>query len=1003
MSGTEERRVVTSLFIDVVGSTELTVRLGPERIKGALDAAFAELRAIIAAEGGTVEKYIGDAIYALFGAPITHPDDPERALRAAAGARAWAASRASSEMPFGVRVGLETGEAIIDLTAAAETKQQMSVGAVVNTAARLQQRAEPGQILVGPVTHEATANMASFTPLGTVELKGLGAIAVWQLDDVRESPGRQDLPFVGREAELELLGLAGRRARTRSVLALVSGPPGQGKTRLVEEFLASWPGVRVLGARCRPGGEVGALAPLRQLLLGDRPEGALDDVVAEAIPPAERARVADALAHSAGIRSSASLAAIGRDERADEIENAWRALIRGLGTKGPLAVWVEDVHWAAAEVVALIDRLSLSGEPVLVIATARPEFAEQAGIRPSGDRFFIELDALEPEAAHLLASSAGRDDAGTIERAGGNPLFIVELARARDPGGDLPLTLQGALGARLDDLDPDDRALLARGAVLGETFSVADCAMLCQREPPVAARALARLAERQYLDPVDGRYRFHHSLLRDVAYGRLLVADRMRLHARYAREARVEDPEVVAYHWWAALGTVEAEWVWKDAPELAAMRRDAFTAHLAAGRRQAALFATDRSVGLLERAYALADDEASRAIAKHALADAHSQDLHGDEAWSAYLDAQRHYRAAGGDAPAELYIGGLKNSMRAGSFQHPPTSEDVAAFAADGQRVARAAGDPALLARVLVYSAFKDFDPGSQPANPELLAEAVRLSERTDPATRREILGWQAEEHLRAMRTDDAIAVFEQIDALPGERSELDEMEYLRGRAVVAFRRGRLDELTDLAARILATSTHAGPHLRTHAEVIAAQLAFSRGDWDAVARYAIDTDERLKTSPTTPFCVAAATMLGYGAVVRARAGQPDEARALVRAIDRIVYERLVTASLKVMGLAFTGERVEIDAPTSANSQLAPATSQLTYLAVAAIATKRHSEALALADQLERNARGGSRFLAALAQAMREEVSRDRGGPAPTHALLGEIGYRGWSEVLSARA
>ncbi|MDP9245646.1 MAG: adenylate/guanylate cyclase domain-containing protein, partial [Chloroflexota bacterium] len=392
---TEERRLITSVFIDVVGSTELTVTLGPERLKAALDQAFGELRGIIEAEGGTVEKYIGDAIYALFGAPVTHSDDPARALRAAAGARAWAASRSAADIPFGVRIGIETGEAIVDLAAAADTKQQMSVGTVVNTAARLQQRAEPGQVLVGPVAHEATSESASFTSMGRVDLKGLGGIDVWLLDEIGGSAGRHRLPFVGREAELELLRLAQRRAKTRSVLALVSGPPGQGKTRLVDEFLASWPGVRVLVARCRPGGETGALAPLRQLLLGDQPDSALEAVVADAVLESDRVRIGDALAHSAGIRSSASLAAIGKEERADELLNAWRRFIGALAASGPVAIWVEDVHWAAPEVVALIDRLSLASEPMLVIATARPEFAEAAGIRPSGDRFFIDLDALD--------------------------------------------------------------------------------------------------------------------------------------------------------------------------------------------------------------------------------------------------------------------------------------------------------------------------------------------------------------------------------------------------------------------------------------------------------------------------------------------------------------------------------------------------------------------------------------------------------------------------------
>jgi hypothetical protein len=724
---------------------------------------------------------------------------------------------------------------------------------------------------------------------------------------------------------------------------------------------------------------------------------ALDEVVAEAVPDVERARLADALAHSAGIRSSPSLSGIGKDERTDEIQNAWRTLLRGLAARGPLALWVEDVHWAAPEVVTLIDRLSLSGEPVLVIATARPEFAEQAGIRPGGDRFFIELDALEPEAARALASSAGRDDAGTIERAGGNPLFIVELARARDPGGDLPLTLQGALGARLDDLDADDRALLARGAVLGETFTVADCAMLCDRDQPGAGRALARLAERQYLDPVDGHYRFHHSLLRDVAYGRLLVADRMRLHARYARErADRDDEEVLAHHWWAALGGPEAAWVWTDEPELPLMRGEAFQVHLAAGRRHGMLFATDRAAALFERAYQLADSERSRAEAKHALGDAYAEDLHGDQAWQAYQDARRHYAAAGGPPP-ELFIGALKVKLRIGSFHQMPSKAAVDELAAEGQRVARATGDPGILARVLVYSAFRDMDPGSEAADPELLAEAIRLSERADQQTRREILGWEAENHLRAMRIDEALAVFARIDALPGERTELDKMEHLRGRSLIAFRRGALSDLAAFTEQLLQVGRRAGPHLRTHAEVYASMLAFTRGDWDAVARRASETEELIRSNPTTAFCVSAGISLALGAVVQARAGHADEARALVRRLDAITYEKVVPAALKAMGLAFTGDRVEIDAtPMNVPSRIA-------YIAVAAVATKRHDEALALAEQLETGARGGARFHAALAQAVREEVARDGGGPTPTHALLREIGYAGWSELLSARA
>lgn len=992
-SGSEERRLVTCLFVDVVGSTELTLGLGPERLKAALGSGFAELRAIVEREGGTIEKFIGDAIYVLFGAPAAHQDDAERALRAAAAARDWSAKRVGSEFPLAVRVGLETGEAIVDLAAASETRQQMSVGAVVNTAARLQQRAEPGQVLVGPVAHEATADLASFTSLGLIELKGLGAIEVWALDRIVGRGARRRLPFVGREAELELLRIAAKRAVTRSVLALVSGPPGQGKTRLVEELLSRLGGIRVLSARCRPGGEIGAFAPLRDLLLGDRPDDALDAVVAEAIAdPAERLRVADALGHAAGVRASGALASLGKDEREDEIQNAWRRFARGLGAASPLALWIEDLHWAAPEVVRLVDRLSLSGEPLLVIATARPEFAQAAGLRPSGDRIFIELEGLEAGAAHALAASAGGLPA-ILARAEGNPLFIVELARMHEPGA-LPLTLQGALGARLDDLAPTERSLLASAAVVGETFDAQDCAFLCGTDAPSAARALARLADLHYLQQVDGRFRFHHSLLRDVAYGRLLAADRLRLHARYARERADADPEVRAHHWWAAVGAPEAEWVWRDDPQLESMRREAFRAHLEAGRHQVALFATDRALTSVERAFALAPDERGRAEAKLALAEAHANELHGDESWQAYLEARDHFAAAGGPVPPALYLGALKARLRYGAFRRPPAPQQVRALIGEAQTAARSSGDPGTLALTLLYSGFKDMDPATGPGDPALMEEAVRLSARADPATRREILGWRANDLIQRIEVDRALAAFEEIEAIPGEVSDFDRLELLRGRALVAFRRGRLDELVALAEQVVTLSRRMGPHLRTHADATASHAAFARADWDATIALAAETDRLMRSAPLTPFCAAAATTLAHGAAAHARAGRHEEARALATQIDGIAYEH-VTPVLRSFALVLTGDPVAVDI------HLGPYV--LAWNAVTAVTCGQHDAALPLAAALEGHARGGARFYGALAEAVREEVASDGGGPAPNHDALREIGYLGWSAVLRARA
>jgi class 3 adenylate cyclase len=996
----EERRLVACLFIDIVGSTELTMRLGSERLKAALGAAFNDLRGLIEREGGTVEKYIGDEIYALFGAPVAHEDDPARALRAADAARRWARERTGSVDVFDLRIGIETGEAVIDLAATEGNRQQMSVGAVVNVASRLCHQAEPGQVLLGPVAHAATEELADFRAVGPIDLKGLGPTEAWLLEDITGEAPRHRLPFVGREGELDLLRLAHHRARDRSVLAFVSGPPGQGKTRLIEEFIASLADVRVLTARCRPGGEIGALAPLRELLLGARPDSALDQVVAEAADdPAERARVRETLAHSAGLGASGALGSLGQDEREDEIQNAWRRFVKGLAAHRSLILWIEDLHWAVPDVVRLLDRLSLSGEPFLMIATARPEFAESAGLRPSGDRFFIELGGLDPRSAQTLAESAGGSAGDVLVRAEGNPLFIVELARTH-VAGDLPLTLQGALGARLDELDLQDRALLAHAAVVGETFTALDAATLARADNATASRALARLADRHYLDPVGRRYRFHHSLLRDVAYGRLLLGDRMRLHARYARElASSDDAEVLAHHWWAAVGGPEVTWVWRDEPEFDAMRREAFAAQVMAGVRQAEVFAIDRAVPLLERAFALAANESERGEAKLALADAYAFDLRGDGAWRAYGEARAHFSSAG-TVPPDVYLGALKVRLRTGAFTNPLDPEEIRTLVRDADAAARNSGDPAVLARTLVYGAFENSDPSSGGGDPARIAEALRLSDQVDAVTRREILGWYANDLIRTDQLVRAGELLDEIEGLPVRENELDRMERMRGRATIAMRSGDIVRLEELASELVAMSRHMGPHLQTHADAYAGHVALARGDWDRLLDLATETERLMRSSPTTPFCSHADSLLAFGAVVHARAGRGEEANALARRIlastDRDTAETF--AALAIVFVSATGDPrggsiTYVDKRNRVNAQ---------YDAIVAVASRKHDRALSIASALAARSHNGARFFGALAEAVEEEVVHDRGGRPPIHGALRGIGYVGWSELLSAR-
>lgn len=992
----EERRLVTCLFIDVVGSTELTVALGPERLKASLDGAFASLRGLIERDGGTVEKYVGDAIYAIFGSPVTRSDDPLRALRAAAGARDWARSRVGTAIPFAVRVGVETGDAIVDLAAAETTRQQLSVGAVVNIAARLQQRAEPGQVLVGPVAHEAAADAATFTALGPVELKGIGSLEVHELGEVRGST-RRDLPFVGRGGELELLRVAhGRAQRGRSVLALVSGPPGQGKTRLVREFIASLGAIELAQARCRPGGEVGTLAPVRELLLGTRADGELEDVVAGAVEErAERARVAEVLAHSAGLRSSALLAALGADERNDEISNAWTRYLRGLAARGTLVLWIEDVHWAAPDVVRLVDRISHSGVPVLVIATARPEFAEAAGIRPSGDRFFIELEGLDDGEARELARHAGSADR-PVGRAGGNPLFIVELARGASD--ELPVTLQGALGARLDELDPAERAVLAHGAVVGETFEAEDAAALAGSDLAATSRSVRRLVDLHYLDQVDRRYRFHHSLLRDVAYGRLLLADRMRLHARYARErAAPEDAEVLAHHWWAALRPPDADWVWENDPQLTAMRREGYLAHLAAGRHHVALFAVDRATELLERAIALAQDAGERAIAESALGDAYAAIYRADESWVHYGRARAAYREAGA-VPADFYPAPLKIRTRWGAFHNYPDAAEITELVDEAEAAARASGDRRLIAIALVNRSLRRDLAASTTYDLAALDEAaVEAQASGDPETERQVLGYLFDAAAARCDVAECERLLERIARLGIVDSEVDQLELLSARSSIAFVRGDVAALEEIARGAAALARPMGPHLRSHSALLAGFAALVRGDWDALEGGAAELARLVSESPGTKFCAMAGLVLAYGGLAHGARGRTEEARAQVRQIDALGLPFLQMLRLaQALALLFSDEPLGELPPD-------PPLEAATEWTLVAVVRRRHAEAERLAERMAATAATGGLGYAAIAEAVREELAHDRGGPEPRHAGLRQLGYVGLSELLRRRA
>ena len=1003
-----ERRAITCLFIDIVGSTALTMQVPPERMKRTLDEAFAELTGLIGREAGTVEKYIGDAIFALFGAPTAHADDPLRALRAAEACAAWAASRGRQ---VAIRVGIETGEALVDLGATEADRQRMAVGACVNIAARLQTHAEPGQILIGPNCHEATAENADLESTGPLELKGLGSVDAWRLLAVHETPSAMGLPLVGRERELETLRAALERTRLgKGTFVVVSGPPGQGKTRLTAEFIAALgPSCRVLRARCRPGAETGAHTPLRQILASDLHEVTLNLIAARLselfTDLGARERIGAVLTHSAGL-GGADVLPTNPIEREDEIANGWRRYLEALAGDGVVVIWVEDLHWAEPQLVRLLDRLTFASETrLLLLGTARPEFTDSAALRPGPDRILLELQQLDDVDARALARSAGATDGRGIERAQGNPLFIVELARSRAvAAGDLPINLRGAIAARLDELPPAERELIQRSAVAGETFGVRDAALLSDRDSADVTGALARVAHARYIDRVPDGYRFHHPLIHEVAYGRLPVPERMRLHARYAREAvHPEDAEALAHHWWEALRPPDAEWVWEGEADLPKMRREAYEAYLAAGQRHADRFAHERAVEVYTRALALTGDDLDVASIERAIGVAFARNGQGDDAWQHRLFAIAAYRRAGVDAPASLYAETAAIPVYNYAFSRTLPPDDVVLdLLGDGERIARTSNDTPALTRLLVQQAWY---VGATEKADEALAIIDAASDRlqyVDSLFRLAGL-WG----LRA-QIADAEKTFERVDALVGRGAKIDEMEYFMYRARTAYLAGDLERARTIAAQAITFSAGMGPHLRTHARGTLATVAAGRGDWATVLDLAAEVEALVRENPGTPWCVVGATAPSAGAIASALAGDADRARGFVETVERMLAkpgpQRANTLIAPYVMLERAGAEDMVPTPPAVvrpwHLQLVDPIGQ--NFAIAHAMLERWDDLRADIVTLERAAAKGSRLAGALAEAATEELATAAGGPRPAHARLRGLGYRGLSEQLSHR-
>jgi class 3 adenylate cyclase len=570
----ESRKTVTVVFADVTGSTALGEQTDPETMRRIMERYFEEMRAVLERHGGTVEKFIGDAVMAVFGIPAVHEDDALRAVRAAAEMRDRLASlneefAKERGIEIAVRTGVNTGEVV---AGDASQGQSFATGDAVNVAARLEQAADPGEILLGELTSDLVRGAVRAESIEPLELKGkAGHVSAWRLvevlPDVPAFTRRLDAPFVGRSAELTRLWSAHERARdTRScTLVTITGAPGIGKSRLVRELLTSAADeARVLVGRCLPYGEGITYWPVAEIvhqLAGPQPRAGLERLLAD--------EPDGALAVE---RVLAAIGATDEAARTEEIFWAVRVLLERLAREQPVVVVLDDIHWAEPALLDMIEYVAgFARGPVLVACTARPDLFET---RPHWARTdTIELDALaDSEAADLIDELLGESELPPVvhrqitERAEGNPLFVEQMvALAGDNGSEelaVPATIQALLAARLDRLPSEERAVLVRGAVEGRLFHRgAVSALLPEEDREAVTGHLLTLARKEFVRPDaalfagDDAFRFVHILVRDAAYEAAPKELRAKLHERFAGwvETRAdyqlpELEEIVGYH-----------------------------------------------------------------------------------------------------------------------------------------------------------------------------------------------------------------------------------------------------------------------------------------------------------------------------------------------------------------------------------------------------------------------------------------------------------------------
>jgi class 3 adenylate cyclase/tetratricopeptide (TPR) repeat protein len=619
--GLEERKVVSVLFCDLVGFTAASERADPEDVRARLRPYHARLRQELERHGSTVEKFVGDAVMAVFGAPLAHEDDAERAVRC--GLRILEAiaelNEADPSLSLQVRIGINTGEAVVALRAKPERGEAIVTGDVVNTASRLEGAAPVNGIAVSEQTYRQTQELFDYQQLQPVSVKGKAEpLPIWRALSARSRFGaditrRYTTPLVGRELEKRLLiGTFERAAQQRSLqLVTIVGEPGVGKSRLVAELFAhidakSGP-TRWRQGRCLPYGEGIAFWPLGEIVKAEF--GILEsESPAQAAAKLGRALTGD---HPDRAWLEARLAPLvgagGEPAAQEESFTAWRRFCESLASERPAVLVFEDLQWADVALLSFLEHLAdwSQGVPLLLLCTTRPELYERhpswaAGLR---DATTISLAPLsDDETARLISALLDRTvlpeetHRALLERAGGNPLYAEEFVRLltdrellADAVEDVPFpdSVQALIAARLDTLSPERKSLLQDAAVLGKVFWAGAVAEMGGREPREVELALHELARKDLVRSVrtssmeaEHEYTFWHLLVREVCYAQIPRAARAARHraaAAWIEHKAAERPEdladVLAHHYVTALELARAAGRQEETEELAASAR----------------------------------------------------------------------------------------------------------------------------------------------------------------------------------------------------------------------------------------------------------------------------------------------------------------------------------------------------------------------------------------------------------------------------------------------